>query len=109
MKGDESVGLFSFFKSSARADAGGFGSVPHIAEQIAARRARGLTESQTKARPGGHEGRKEYEMYGTIIIKTAEAQAQFKTSFQKAAPCRISSLRVIYRSFFHVKRKPQLR
>ena len=76
MKGEESVGRFSFFKSSARADVGGFGSVP----QIAARRALGLTESQTKARPRGREGRKEYEMYGTIIIKTAEAQAQFKTS-----------------------------
>lgn len=76
MESGESVGRFSFFKSSARGDVGGFGSVP----QIAARRALGLTESQTKARPGGHEGRKEYEMYGTIIIKTAEAQARFKTS-----------------------------
>ena len=80
MESGESVGLVSFFKSSARADVGGFGSVPHTTGQIAARRALGLTESQTKARPGGHEGRKEYEMYGTIIIKTAEAQARFKTS-----------------------------
>lgn len=63
------MGRFSFFRSSARGDVGGFGSVPHTA----ARRALGLTKSQTKARPGGHEGRKEYEMYGTIIIKTAEA------------------------------------
>ena len=37
MESGESEGLFSFYISSARADAGGFGSVP----QIAARRALG--------------------------------------------------------------------